>query len=260
MLSRPSVKYLGHVALMRIPLGFKGSVEEVAQKLLREYSRVKTVVLIERVEGVHRVPRTRVLAGLPVTETLHRENGIVYKLDVQKLMFSLGNSFERRRMRSLPRRGEVIVDMFAGVGQFTVPLAKSQAEKVYAFEINPEAYRYLVENLKLNKVEHRVTAFLDDCRNAPSYGLEASANRVIMGYFPGTLDYLPTALKIVKVEGGYIHFHELAKPVDGWKDLYERCRAIADRQGFKLELEGKRGVKSYSPKLWHWVLDLRTSL
>ncbi|MEM1946040.1 MAG: class I SAM-dependent methyltransferase family protein [Candidatus Caldarchaeum sp.] len=260
MQRRPSVKYIGHVALMRIPLRFEGNVEEEAERILSSHKNVKTVVLIEGVEGVYRVPKTKVVAGMPVTETLHRENGLVYRVDVKKLMFSLGNSLERRRMRNLPRPGEVVVDMFAGVGQFTIPAAKSQAEKVYAFEINPEAYRYLVENIRLNKVDHKVVTFLDDCKNAPVHGLGASADRVIMGYFPGTLEYLPTALKLAKPDGCYIHFHELAQPTDGWKKLFESCKETAASHGFYLELQNVRAVKTYSPKLWHWVLDLRACL
>jgi len=255
MRCRPSVKYIGHVAMVRTPIGFEGSLEEFAQSILRERGNVKSVLLFEGVEGVYRLPRVRFLAGDPNTVTVHRENGMVFKFDVGKLMFSLGNSFERKRLMTLPREGEVVVDMFAGVGQFTVPTALSKAAKVYAFEINPEAYEYLLENIKLNKVEGKVVAFLEDCMNAPQHGLINTADRVVMGYFFGTLAYLPTAIKIAK-DGAVIHFHEVAATRDGWMVLYEKCRAVAENNNVKVELMGKRLVKTYSGSRAHWVLDL----
>ncbi|MEM4290666.1 MAG: class I SAM-dependent methyltransferase family protein [Candidatus Caldarchaeum sp.] len=254
-MTRPSVKYLGHVALVRLPPGFSGSPEQYAERLLAGRSRVKTVVLIDGVEGPLRIPRVRGIFGEAPAETVHRENGMVFKLDASRLMFSLGNSFERLRMIDLPREGETIVDMFAGVGQFTIPAAKSRAERVYSFEVNPQAYDYLLQNISLNKVEDRVKPFCDDCRNATRHGLRNTADRIIMGYLNGTLNYLSTALEIAKTEA-VIHFHELAKPVDGWVDLYSRCQLWAGEKGRQLKLLGWRVVKTYSARMWHYVLDL----
>ncbi|MDW7978242.1 MAG: RsmD family RNA methyltransferase [Candidatus Caldarchaeum sp.] len=256
MLYKPSVKYLGHVAIVRAPLEPGESLEKFASQILSSSPRVRTVVVVEGVEGVYRIPRIRSIFGEPLTETFHRENGIAYKLDASSLMFSLGNSFERLRMKRLPERGETVVDMFAGVGQFTIPAAKSKAEKVVSFELNPKAYEYLKQNIKLNKVGDKVEAYCDDCRNSPKYGLKA--DRVIMGYLHGTINYLPAALKIAK-HRAVIHFHELARPNEGWRDLYNLCVAEAKQNGVELQLEGWRVVKTYSRRLWHWVLDLGLS-
>ncbi len=256
MPQKASLKYLGHVAFIRLPLGYEGDAKEVAEKILSTNPRVKTVLLVEGVEGLLRLPKVRFLAGSSDTVTVHREYGIAYKLDASKLMFSLGNSYERLRMRRLPKPKEIIVDMFAGVGQFTIPAAKSQAEKVYSFELNPEAYKYLLENIMINKVSEKVKAYLDDCRNAFKYGLEGIAYRVIMGYLKGTLNYLPTALRLAKPDGAYIHFHELAPSMDGWVELYNECKKVAEGMGYRLELMEKRKVKTYSRKYSHWVLDL----
>ncbi|MEM1943004.1 MAG: class I SAM-dependent methyltransferase family protein [Candidatus Caldarchaeum sp.] len=255
-MTKPSIKYLGHVALVRLPPGFVGSPEKIAENLLAKRPRVKTVVLIDGVEGPLRTPRVSGVFGESSAETVHRENGMVFKLDASRLMFSLGNSFERLRMMNLPGEGETVVDMFAGVGQFTIPAAKSRAERVYSFEINHNAYDYLLQNICLNKVEDRVKPFCDDCRNAVKHGLREAADRIIMGYLKGTLNFLPTALEVAKSEA-VIHLHELARPVDGWAELYSRCKVLARELGRELKLDAWRVVKTYSAKMWHYVLDLR---
>lgn len=253
---KPTVKYLGRVALVRVPLGFEVDLHSLAEEIMKRNTAVKTVLLIERVEGPFRLPVVRHLAGDTDTETVVKEEGIVYRLDAAKLMFSLGNSFERKRMHSLPRPGETVVDMFAGVGQFTIPIAKSPASKVFAFEINPQAYRYLLDNIRINKVEEKVTPFNVDCRRALEHVPADAAERVVMGYLRGTADYFETALKLTKPDGAIIHFHELGDSYEGWSKLYQLCREKAEQTGYDITLVGKRGVKTFSPSTTHWVLDL----
>lgn len=253
---KPSVKFLGRVAIVRVPRGSNIDLREFARVIMMRNNGVETVLEIERIEGPFRVPVIRHVAGSPDTVTTVKEDGIVYTFDASRLMFSLGNFEERRRIRRLPRPGEIVVDMFAGVGQFTLPAAKSAANHVYSFEINEEAYKYLVKNIKVNHVEHKVTAFHTDCRNAVNMGLRGCADRVLMGYFRGTAEYFPTALQLLRDVGGFIHFHELAENESGWATLYKTVSELAERFGYLVELVNKRVVKTYSPKLSHWVLDL----
>jgi tRNA wybutosine-synthesizing protein 2 len=253
---KPSVKYLGRVAVVRVPRGSTLDLTEFAREIMMRNSGVETVLEIERVEGPYRVPVVRHVAGSLDTVTTVKEDGIVYTFDASRLMFSLGNFEERRRIRSLIKPEETVVDMFAGVGQFTLPAAKSEASHVYSFEINGEAFTYLVKNIRLNHVEHKVTPYHRDCRNAVDIGLEECADRVLMGYFRETAEYLPTAFQLLKNRGGFIHFHELAENSVGWATLYKIVSEYAERCGYLVELVNKRVVKTYSPKLSHWVLDL----
>ncbi len=247
-------KRIGGVALLRL----RPELEELGERLgeaVKEFYRVRSVYLIKGVEGVERRPRLELLAGEPVTEILHREYGCVYRLDLTRLMFCLGNSFERLRVAGLTGRGEVVVDMFAGVGQFTVPIAVlGEPEKVYAVEINPIAHRYLLENIGLNEVEERVNAILGDCREVVPERLAGVADRVIMGYFGGTIQALPAALSALKLEGGVIHFHELARRGDE-EDFVRKVLETAEKSGFQTRLISWRKVKSYSKTRNHIVID-----
>jgi len=254
----PRVRFLGHVALVRLPDSLDELEHEIGLEILRRHPRVRSVLRIYEVRGSVREPAVKLIAGSPETETIHRENMCLFKLDAAKLMFSLGNFYERTRMTRVVKQGETVVDMFAGVGQFTIPISvHSKPKMVYAFEYNIDAFRYLLENIKINKVQDRVRAFMDDNRNAARYGLKGKADRIIMGYFSGTVEFFGTALQLAKPTGAIIHFHDLAKKNNGWLDMYRECGKVATTLGYGLELIGYRMVKSYSPSLAHWVLDLR---
>jgi tRNA wybutosine-synthesizing protein 2 len=205
--------------------------------------------------GRTRRPQVKVIAGEKNTGTVHKEHGISYKIDANKIMFSKGNLSERNRLTKLVGRNEVIVDMFAGIGYFSLPLAKyCQPKKVYAIEINPDAYRYLNENMKLNKVEDKVVPILGDCLIEVAK-LGRIADRVLMGLLPSSKEYLMDAMKVIK-KNGIMHYHGTAKENE-WKQLFDDVKTAAELYGFEVELLKKTKVKSYAPKIYHWVLDCR---
>ena len=200
---------LGDVLVIRLPLElmpFKADIAETYAEVLH----ARTVCLeTGGISGLHRTPQVEVIFG-DGTETVHKENGILYKLDVTKVMFSSGNMDEKKRMATLDCRGETIVDMFAGIGYFSLPLAvHAMAERVVACEINPVAFGYLVENIGLNDVVDVVQPFLGDNRDLPG---KHWADRVLMGYVGITEQFLPKAFELVK-SGGVIHYHEVC-PID----------------------------------------------
>jgi len=247
-------KLMDRVALVRLREEVKGLKREIGNLILRFYN-VRAVYLVRGVEGVERRPRLELIAGEPIREVTHREYGCIFRLDIVRLMFCLGNSFERLRLAGLVSDGEIVVDMFAGIGQFTIPITVlANPEKVYAIEINPEAYAYLAENIRLNGVEDRAQPILGDCRRVAEEELRGIADRVIMGYFWGTIEALSPALGALKPEGGIIHFHDLARR-GGEREFVENVLERARRMGYRVELLGWRRVKSYSRTRNHVVID-----
>ena len=202
-----------------------------------------------------RSPQIKFLSGVNDTITIHKEHGIIYKIDVRKIMFSKGNLNERKRVIKQISEGETVVDMFAGIGYFTLGLAKfSEANKIYAIEINPKSYEYLLENIRLNKVGSKVVPILGDCAvEIPKLG--RIADRIIMGLLPSCKDYLKYTMKVVK-SNGIIHYHGTAKKGEV-KKLFEDVETAASIEGQKIRLIKKTKVKSYAPKIYHWVLDCR---
>ena len=191
----------------------------------------------------------------PVTTMV--ENGVRYRLDASRIMFSSGNLEERKRAAALRAPGETVVDMFAGIGYFTLPIAmRSGAARVVAIEKNPLSWRFLQENVALNDVERIVEPWLGDNRAFPEEGI---ADRVLMGYFPGTAKFLPKAMRLLKPAGGIVHYHDTAH-AQKWKDEMTRALLAAARAcGSVVAVQEARIVKSHSPGVVHVVLVARIS-
>ncbi|MEM2875049.1 MAG: class I SAM-dependent methyltransferase family protein [Candidatus Hadarchaeales archaeon] len=244
---------IGHVAVISLAGELLPRSQEIAGALLR-MGGIRTVMLRERgVSGRTRSPGLKFLAGDPNTETLHRENGCLFKLDVGKVMFSTGNQHERARIAKLVQRGEVVLDMFAGVGQFTIPIARlSEAAVVYSTEINPVAFHYLCENVRMNRVGHRVRPILGDCaREAP----KGMADRVVMGILHVSQAYIRHAIEALKPAGGIIHYHESVPSRIRFERPVRNLMSAAG--GREIEILGRRVVKRYAPGVDHVVIDVR---
>ena len=242
---------LGDVMVMDLGEGYTWEEKRlIGEKILELHPKAATVVNRLSIEDEFRKPVVEVLAGA-MTETVYAENGCRFKIDPTKIMFSFGNKEERRRMGLISSPVETVVDMFACVGQFTIPIAKySKPEKVIAVEKNPIAFEYLVENIRLNKLCN-VEPVLGDSREMCPEGV---ADRVVMGYLFEPHRFLKTAVNALK-DKGVIHFHLVSQA----SQLAEECKRVVmmveENKASALVLKTVR-VKSYAPKRYHWVLDL----
>ena len=206
---------------------------------------------VRGVSGEFRKPSMEVIYGSD-TESVRLENGIRYRFDVTKVMFSSGNTDERMRMRKLDCSGETVLDMFAGIGYFTLPLAKfSGARRVFACEKNPESYAFLVRNIKDNGLADIVIPILGDNRDLPG---KAFADRILMGYVQTTSEFLPAALRMLK-PGGTIHYHDTFYVNERDRRMKEIFDEACGKDGY--EVLSVREVKSFAPSVSHYVADVR---
>ncbi|MEE9593949.1 MAG: class I SAM-dependent methyltransferase family protein [Candidatus Hydrothermarchaeales archaeon] len=239
---------LGDVLVINLPESTKNK-EEIARGLMGLIPRAKAVLNYKGVSGVYREPKAELLVG-DSTETIHRENGCTFKLDPMKVMFSSGNQGEKMRMAKVSNQDEIVLDMFAGIGQFTIPVAKySMPQKVYAIEKNPIAYSYLSENVKLNELSN-VETIQGDCRDVSPRG---AVDRVIMGYF-NSADFIPTALEAFR-GSGVIHHHLLVKK-SKLSEEAEKLVGEINNRGYSATIKELKTVKSYAPSLHHCVVDI----
>jgi tRNA wybutosine-synthesizing protein 2 len=251
-------KKIGKVLIIdeNLELLYHGRFED----LLNEHN-VDTIAKIESIDGKMRQPSIKILAGSSCTETIHKENDCLFKLDLAKVMWSKGNTTERMRIANLVQNDEVVVDMFAGIGYFSIPIAKkSSPKKIYSIEINPDSYYYLKENIKLNKINEKSNKTIGYNIIEPILGdsneiiRNFSANRIIMGYVKTTHEFLDSAIKSLNSEG-IIHYHEtvpeklmLTRPLD-------RIEKAANNR--EVEILNNRIIKKYSPGVVHTVVDAK---
>jgi tRNA wybutosine-synthesizing protein 2 len=216
--------------------------------------RLRTVaVRTGPTEGIERRPVYRVVAGSNDTVTVHTENKIRFKFDPIRMTFSGGNKGERISISKHVKEGECVVDMFSCVGQFALHVAKKDNVRVIAIEINPEAYNFLVKNIRMNELEGKVSAILGDCRVVhPNH----VANRVIMGYLHNTETFLPFALDTLVENGGTIHMHRAVKE-NSIEDIITSITKICINRGYESEI-GTRKIKHYSPGVRHIIFDIDT--
>jgi tRNA wybutosine-synthesizing protein 2 len=227
---------IGSIAVLQ---GKEPTDEEISE--LEEWKKPTAILWIRSCQGRERIPDVRVLSG-ESSDVCHREMGMVFWLDPARVMFSKGNRGEKVRMMGLIRKEERVADMFAGIGYFTIPAARSGA-RVHAMEINPVAFRYLCRNIRENRVDSLVTAGCGDCRDL----LSGYYNRVIMGHFESPA-LLGSALSHT-LPGGIIHLHLTASGHPEIPGTYRR----------QLELAGCRRIKKVAPHTWHYVLDLKVA-
>jgi len=225
---------------------------QIGRAIMAVQKAVRTVCVDEGVKEEYRTRQIRVVAGEDTTETVHREYGLVFKMDVKSVFFSPRLATERDIVAKQVQPGETVVDMFAGIGPFSIMIAKTrQPRAVFAIDANPDAVRYMKENIALNKVPN-VSPILGDAREEVAK-LEP-ADRIIMNLPHSARDFLPDAISALK-PGGVIHFYEIMED----SELEARTGMIADTavmKGRVVRELARRTVKSYSPTMSFYAFDL----
>ena len=245
---------IGEIALVQF--SEKCTTEKEIGECLMELQGVNTVLSRVGIEGTERKPIIKYIAGLEETKTVHTEWGVRYSLDLSEVMFSPGNREERKRMGRIVDRGECVLDMFAGIGYFSIPMSISGAE-VTAVEKNVVSMRYLKENIQLNHVEENLYPIRNDCRDFIEGWVDEKGklfDRIVMGHYD-SIKFLKEAYSVVK-QGGIIHLHEVRADTNP-SQSYGEIKTVAAEVGRVAKIENRRRIKGYSPGTSHFVVDIR---
>ena len=244
---------IGDIIIVSIPHEIDTRKTDIANALLDMYPRCKSVIRDFGIEGQFREPNRKIIIG-DKTETIHKEHGCLFKMDVTKIMHSKGNLAERKRMSKVGS-GEVVVDMFAGIGYFSIPMAvHAKPKQIISIELNPVSFGYLCENIKLNHVENIIKPINGDCAEVTPRGM---ADRVIMGYVGVTHHYLEQGIGAIKKSGGVLHYHETTPESLLFDRPVSRIMDAARAVGREVEIMDCRRIKKYSPGVWHVVVDVK---
>jgi len=260
-------KRLGNAVVLKLSSELLGHKEEVGKTYARSLAADTVFRSTSPISEEFRKPSVERIYGSS-NEVTAIENHIKYSFDITRIMFSKGNTPERARVCRMDMLGEKVLDMFAGIGYFTLPAAvHGKARSVVAMEKNPVAYRFLTRNIVLNHCGDVVCPVHGDNRKLT---IDTDFDRVFMGYLLKTEDFLTLGVGALAEKGGIIHFHTniergehrklreleeitLEDLPGGLPTTLESCLTEHHLTLTRAELFR---VKSYAPSVYHVVFDL----
>lgn len=228
---------IGNIAITKIRN--RARAEELAEDLLLSHTAIKSVYLDRGIVGEYRLRDLELLRGEENFNAVYRENGLMFELDVSKVYFSPRLATERMFVAKDAEDGEHIIDMFAGIGAFSLNVAKQHDVRITAIDSNPDAIHCMKRNLEINSLKGSITPILGRAEDAvPEL---PKADRVIMNLPHESRQFLKLASSRIK-EGGVIHYYEILD-VEG---LAER---MTEMNKMGLEILKKREVHGYSASM-----------
>ncbi len=253
------IDVIGDIAIVKLRPGAEGKEAGLAEAIMQEMKNVRCVYGQEGgIEGDYRLRKLRHLGGEERTTTLHRENGLQLRLDVETCYFSPRLSTERLRIAELVKRGESVLNMFAGVGPFSILVAKRgrrAGTRVCSCELNDAAFLFHLENNKLNKVEDRIEMVKGNALELPSI-LQGDRrfDRILMPHPSQSNLFLPVALSMLQPDG-VVHYyrHVTGRDVEEAKEnLSRELDALAPN----VAATSVRRVRMIGPRYIELVADL----
>jgi tRNA (guanine37-N1)-methyltransferase len=256
-----SFDIVGDIAIIRLPSPSRVIAETVANAIMNRHRNIKTVLLqASPVSGELRLRGLKYVSGENKTSTVHREFGCSFSVDLAECYFSPRLLHERMRIAKIVEPNETIVNMFAGVGCFSIVIAKhANPTKVFSIDVNPAANQFMQENIRLNRVYGKVIPLLGDSKEIVTSRLQQVADRVLLPLPEKALEYLPCAVSALKVPEGWIHYYgfEHAKKTQSAADKVKL--KVAEKLailGVNFEVTFVRVVRGIGPNWFQLAVDV----
>ena len=243
---------IGDVVVIKIPEEVVHLKNDIGKAIIDTTANVRIVMMDEGVKGELRIRELEQIAGTGTSCTIHTEFGVRMAVDPGKVYFNPRLATERKRIASLVKERETIVDMFAGVGPFPLVISKhANPEMIYSIDLNTDATEFTKKNIEMNKVKN-ITALNGDAatvmKDLPK------ADRIIMNLPQSATEFLPLALDGVKA-GGMIHLHKILERSE-LEDFIENLTMKMKNLGYTMVLDNISELKTYSPTMSVYVFDI----
>ena len=255
-----AIDFVGDIAIVEIPQELDAHKSMIGEAILKTHKKMRTVLAkASAISGTYRLREFSLIAGEPKTETIHKEHGCQYHVDLAKAYFSPRLSYEHSRVASQVKEGETVVDLFAGVGPFAVQIAKTHENvKVYALDVNPYAIELLRRNIRLNRVEGKIHPISGDAKQVVEERLSRVAERVIMNLPEKAIEFVDAACKTTKPIGGIVHFYSFISVSNSLENVKLRFTEAVEKCGRKVDkIFFSRLVRATAPYEWQVVLDAK---
>ena len=258
-----SYDIVGDIAILRLTDKSRRHSQIIAEAIMSVHKNVKTVLVqTSPVHGDFRLRKLEYIAGENKVTAVHKESGCRFSVNLGECYFSPRLFYERMRIAKQVRNGEFIVNMFAGVGCFSIVIAKhSNAEKVYSIDINPAANQNMQENVRLNRVYGKVIPILGDAKDVIEKRLCHVADRVLMPLPEKAFEYLSYALLTLKKAGGWIHYYDFEHAKKNENPIEKVKLKVAEKLGslgVAFEIPFGRVIRTTGPNWYQIVLDVKT--
>jgi len=254
-----SFDQIGDIIIVRIPDSLLSKKKVIGETLLKQVKIAKSVFYqASAVEGDFRTRNLEILAGDDKTETEYKEFGCKFTVDVENAFFSPRLSTERERISNLVQNGETVVNMFAGVGMFSVMIAKKKNCTVYSIDINPIASKLCEKNIKSNKLVGNIISINGDALQVIQEQLQNKSDRTLMLLPERSDEFLESAINATK-NGGIIHYYShihADRKSDAGKLSEEHYLQITP---VKSEILGSKIVRAVGPRYYQTVVDVKIS-
>jgi tRNA (guanine37-N1)-methyltransferase len=249
----PHFEVIGDIALIEDDVS---QPEMVAEAIMKVKGNVKTVLAaLGPVEGEFRTRRFRRIAGEDKTSTIHKEYGCRYYIDLEKAYFTPRLATERSRILAQVREGQTVVDMFAGVGPYSIMIAKkSNNIRVIAIDKNPDAVEFLRRNVELNSATN-VEAIEGDA-NLEAERFSGLAGHIIMNLPHNAHEFLDAAVKLCS-QNAIIHYYDITPEDDLFQSSLKLIEEAAVKAGRKIEVIHTRVVRSYAPHQFNVCIEVK---
>ncbi len=251
---------IGDIVVIDIPPQLKSYQNTIGEAILLTQKNVTTVLAkAGDISGIFRVRDYDYIAGEHKTQAIHKEFGCQYHVDIAKAYFSPRLSHEHERVAALVQDGETVVDLFAGVGPFSVLIGKrNPTAKVYSVDLNPDAVELLKLNVRVNKVENHVFPMLADAREIAATKLKGKGERVIMNLPETAIDFVDAACNAIKPQGGVVHFYGFVRSPDTIENLKQHFSELVEKNGRKVEaFLYSKSIRETAPFESQVVLDAK---
>ena len=250
---------IGEIIIVRIPDSLLSKKKIIGEALLGEVKIVRSVFYqASAVEGNFRTRDLEILAGEDNTETEYKEFGCRFRVDVKNAFFSPRLSTERERIANLIQNGEIMTNMFAGVGMFSIMAAKKKKCTVYSLDINPIASKLCETNIGLNKLAGEVISINGDASEIIKSKLMGKSDRTLMLLPERSDEFLESAINTTK-DGGIIHYYShihADKKIDAGKLSEEHYLSVTP---VKSEILDSKIVRAVGPRYYQTVVDVKIS-
>lgn len=256
-----SYDIVGDIAIIHVPEKPSHHTITIGEAIMQLHKNVKSVWRqSSAVSGEFRLRKLEHVAGEERTVTMHIEHGCVLRVDLQSCYFSPRLSYERMRIARLVQLREVVVNMFAGVGSFSIVIARhSGAEKIYSIDVNPAAVRFMQENVLLNRVLSRVVPIKGDAKAIITERLRKTADRVLMPLPEKAYEYLDFAITALKPQGGWIHYYDFEHARKDENPIEKAKAKVSEKlslMGVNFAVPYSRLVRDTGPRWQQVALDV----